>query len=136
MTQPRRPGDEFPHDEPVFQISIVSRMVGLHQQTIRSYERVGLIEPARSSGNTRLFSQRDVERLRQVVRLVNDLGINLAGVEVILRLREQIDALNDELQETRRELEALRAATGSGRPQPTDEDPGRGAREAGGGNAR
>ena len=54
--------------EPVFQISVVSRMVGIHQQTIRSYERVGLLNPARSSGNTRLFSPADVDRLRQVVR--------------------------------------------------------------------
>jgi len=71
-------------NEPVFQISVVSRMVGLHQQTIRSYERVGLISPARSRGNTRLYSSADVERLQQVVRLVSDLGVNLAGVDVIL----------------------------------------------------
>ena len=83
--------------EPVFQISVVSRMVGIHQQTIRSYERVGLLNPARSSGNTRLFSPADVDRLRQVVRLVNDLGINLAGVEVILRMSRQIKALQEQL---------------------------------------
>ena len=86
-----------PQHEPVFQISVVSRMVGIHQQTIRSYERVGLLNPARSSGNTRLFSPADVERLRQVVRLVNDLGINLAGVEVILRMSRQIEALQEQL---------------------------------------
>ncbi|MDA0366422.1 MAG: MerR family transcriptional regulator, partial [Chloroflexi bacterium] len=67
----------IPTNEPVFQISIVSRMVGIHQQTIRQYERIGLIQPARSEGNTRLFSHEDVDRLRQVVRLVNDLGVNL-----------------------------------------------------------
>ena len=65
---------------------------------------------ARSSGNTRLFSHADVERLRQVVRLVNDLGINLAGVEVILRLSRQIEALQQELAHTRGELERARAA--------------------------
>ena len=90
--------------EPVFQISVVSRMVGIHQQTIRSYERVGLLSPARSRGNTRLFSYADVERLRQVVRLVNDLGINLAGVEVILRLSREIAALQAELVEARAAL--------------------------------
>ena len=94
--------------EPVFQISVVSRMVGIHQQTIRSYERVGLLSPARSSGNTRLFSQADVERLRQVVRLVNDLGINLAGVEVILRLSREIAALQQELAEARAALARVR----------------------------
>ena len=103
-------GNNVPDYEPVFQISVVSRMVGIHQQTIRSYERVGLLSPARSSGNTRLFSYADVDRLRQVVRLVNDLGINLAGVEVILRLSRQIEALQQELVETRQELTAARAA--------------------------
>ena len=110
----------IPQHEPVFQISVVSRMVGIHQQTIRSYERVGLLNPARSSGNTRLFSHADVERLRQVVRLVNDLGINLAGVEVILRLSRQIEALQQELAETRQALDAARAAREGRRPQTTD----------------
>lgn len=100
---------EIPHDEPVFQISVVARMVGLHQQTIRSYERIGLLQPARSNGNTRLFSYRDVERLRQVIRLVNDLGVNLAGVEVILRLSRQIEELQQELTHTRDQLAEARA---------------------------
>lgn len=95
--------------EPLFQISVVSRMVGVHQQTIRSYERLGLLSPARSAGNTRLFSYADVERLQQVVRLVNDLGINLAGVEVIFRLSRQIEALQQQLEVTQRELAAARA---------------------------
>ena len=100
----------LPQDEPVFQISVVARMVGIHQQTIRAYERVGLLRPARSTGNTRLFSTGDVERLRQVVRLVSDLGINLAGVEVIFRLSSEIEALQQELAETQRELATARAA--------------------------
>ena len=79
--------NDIPHDEPVFQISVVARMVGLHQQTIRSYERIGLVQPARSGGNTRLFSFEDVERLRQVVRLVNDLGVSVSRAEEIDRLR-------------------------------------------------
>ena len=113
-----------PQHEPVFQISVVARMVSIHQQTIRSYERVGLLNPARSSGNTRLFSHADVERLRQVVRLVNDLGINLAGVEVILRLSRQIEALQQELAETRQELDAARSAREGRRPQATEEREG------------
>ncbi len=100
----------FSHDDPVFQISVVARMVGLHQQTIRSYERLGLLQPARSNGNTRLFSTADVERLRQVVRLVNDLGVNLAGVEVILQMRRQIEEMQAELERTRAELAEARAA--------------------------
>ena len=95
-------------NEPVFQISVVSRMVGLHQQTIRSYERVGLISPARSRGNTRLYSSADVERLQQVVRLVSDLGVNLAGVDVILRMSRQIEDLQTELGLIRGELQQLR----------------------------
>lgn len=98
----------FSEDEPVFQISVVSRMVGLHQQTIRTYERVGLVQPARSEGNKRLYSTADVERLRQVVRLVNDLGVNLAGVEVILGLLRQIEELRAEVDEARAALSEAR----------------------------
>ncbi len=98
----------FSEHEPVFQISVVSRMVGLHQQTIRTYERVGLIQPARSGGNTRLYSAADVERLRQVVRLVNDLGVNLAGVEVILGLLRQIEELRAALAEAQAETRSDR----------------------------
>jgi MerR family transcriptional regulator, heat shock protein HspR len=100
--------NEIPRDEPVFQISVVARMVGLHQQTIRSYERIGLVQPARSGGNTRLFSFEDIERLRQVVRLVNDLGVNLAGVEVILRLSRRIEELQAELERCQAELARVR----------------------------
>jgi MerR family transcriptional regulator, heat shock protein HspR len=100
--------NEIPRDEPVFQISVVARMVGLHQQTIRSYERIGLVQPARSGGNTRLFSFEDIERLRQVVRLVNDLGVNLAGVEVILRLSRRIEELQAELEHCQAELASVR----------------------------
>ncbi|MDA0301503.1 MAG: MerR family transcriptional regulator [Chloroflexi bacterium] len=117
-------GHSVPQHEPVFQISVVSRMVGIHQQTIRSYERVGLLNPARSSGNTRLFSHADVERLRQVVRLVNDLGINLAGVEVILRLSRQIEALQQELAQTRHERDEALAALEGRRPQATGDREG------------
>ena len=104
----------IPHDEPVFAISVVARMVGVHQQTLRSYERVGLVRPARSAGNTRLYSQRDVERLRQVLRLVSDLGVNLAGVDVILRMSRQIEQLQGDLAETRAEVERLTALVSGG----------------------
>ena len=103
-------------DEPVFAISVVARMVGIHQQTIRSYERVGLLRPARSQGNTRLFSHADVERLRTVVRLANDLGINLAGIEVILRLSQEIEGLQRELAAVRAERDEARATLEGRRP--------------------
>jgi MerR family transcriptional regulator/heat shock protein HspR len=85
-------------------------MVGVHQQTLRSYERQGLLQPSRSAGNRRLYSQRDIERLRQVLRLVTDLGVNLAGVDVILRMTAQIEDLQSQLADARTELARLRAA--------------------------
>ena len=99
----------FPPDEPVFQISVVARVVGVHQQTLRAYERVGFVRPHRTRGNTRLYSQQDIEQLQQVVRLVNDLGINLAGVEVILRMGRQIEELRGEAGQLREEISRLRS---------------------------
>jgi MerR family transcriptional regulator/heat shock protein HspR len=100
----------------VFQISVVAEMVGVHQQTLRSYERIGLVTPARSSGNTRLYSFADVERVRQVLRLVEELGVNLAGADVILRMGAQIEEMRAaleqqarDLDDARREIERLRA---------------------------
>ena len=93
-------------DEPVFAISVVARMVGLHAQTLRMYERMGLVEPARSAGNVRRYSQADVERLRQVVRMVEELGVNLAGAQVALGLLRQIEELRVELDTTRAALAA------------------------------
>ncbi len=80
-------------DEPLFQISVVSKIIGIHQQTIRSYERLGFVRPARSNGNTRLFSSRDIEQIGQIVSWISDLGLNLAGVEVMLRMQTQINDL-------------------------------------------
>ena len=95
-------------DEPLFQISVVARVVGLHEQTIRSYERIGLVRPHRTRGNRRLFSQRDVDRLQQVVRLVEDLGVNLAGVDVVLRMSRQIEELQARLERAHEEIAQLR----------------------------
>ncbi len=90
--------------EPRYVISIASRMVGVETYTLRYYERMGLVEPERSSGRLRLYSERDIERLRQIKTLMNDLGINLAGVEVVLRLMERLAALQDELEEMREQF--------------------------------
>ena len=111
-----RAGEWGAHEEPVFQISVVARMVGVHQQTLRQYERLGLVEPHRTAGNRRLYSQRDVQRLRQALGLVEDLGVNLAGAEVILRMNRQIEALQRQLGEARTEIERLRLLAERQRP--------------------
>lgn len=86
-------------DNPCYVISVAAQMVELHPQTLRYYERIGLVVPARSPGNLRLYSPNDIERLRKVCRLTDDLGVNLAGADVILRLTETIAQLQAEMQE-------------------------------------
>jgi MerR family transcriptional regulator/heat shock protein HspR len=93
-------------DEPCYVISVAARMVDLHPQTLRYYERIGLVVPARSAGNLRLYCQNDIERLRKVCRLTNELGVNLAGVDVILRLTATIKQLQAEMDEMRTALES------------------------------
>ncbi|GAB4575542.1 MAG: heat shock transcriptional regulator HspR [Anaerolineae bacterium] len=95
-------------DVPRYTISVVARLVNLHPQTLRNYEESGLVVPQRSQGNFRLYTERDVQRLRKIVRLTNDLGVNLAGVEIILNLTERLESLQAELDTLRTELEALR----------------------------
>lgn len=84
----------------LFMISVVSEMLGIHPQTLRLYEREGFIKPKRSGGNTRLYSEEDVEKLEMVLRLTRELGVNLAGVEVILSMREKMEQMQREMQET------------------------------------
>lgn len=83
--------------KPLYVISIVAELLGLHPQTLRQYERMGLIVPSRTEGNTRLYSEEDVERLRYITLLTKEMGVNLAGVEIIMQMREQIDALNRQI---------------------------------------
>ncbi|MDH4137993.1 MAG: MerR family transcriptional regulator [Anaerolineae bacterium] len=92
-------------DEPCYVISVVAKLVDLHPQTLRRYEEIGLIKPARASGR-RLYSSRDLERLRRINRLVNDLGVNLAGVEVILNMSERLEYLQKEMNRMQAEFEA------------------------------
>lgn len=80
-----------------FSISAVAKMFSVHQQTIRLYEKEGLISPKRSDGNTRLFSEDDVDKLEQIIYLTHELGINLAGVEMVLKLQKQIKKLQREI---------------------------------------
>ena len=98
----------IPHDEPVFQISVVARMIGVHQQTLRTYERLGLVAPARTSGNQRMYSQRDVEVLQRLRQYIDDLGVNLAGAEVLMRLTRQVEQLQDDLDAALGEIARLR----------------------------
>ena len=85
--------------EPRYVISVAARMVGAHAQTLRTYERLGLVDPARTQGNFRLYSERDIRRVHRIKMLIEDLGVNLAGVEVILRMSAQMSALQRRLQE-------------------------------------
>jgi len=93
----------------MYVISIAARLVGVHQQTLRYYERAGLVEPKRTGGNIRMYSNADIQKVRTLQRLMDELGVNLAGVDIILRMSEQIRQLQDELAATRAELDRLRA---------------------------
>jgi MerR family transcriptional regulator, heat shock protein HspR len=103
-------GDEAPGE--YFTISIVSQMYGLHPQTLRLYEREGLLVPHRSEGNRRLYSREDLRRLKIILSLTRDLGVNLAGVEIILGMRDRMRALQKEVQEFVQQLrqEVMREA--------------------------
>lgn len=92
-------------DEPRYVISVAAQLLQVHPQTLRLYEREGLIEPGRSRGKIRLYSDRDIERLRMMQRLTTDLGVNLAGAEVIMNMRTLILDLQRQLAEIRRELD-------------------------------
>jgi MerR family transcriptional regulator, heat shock protein HspR len=80
-----------------FSISAVAKMFSVHQQTVRMYEKQGLISPKRSDGNTRLFSEEDIDRLELIIHLTHNLGINLAGVEMVLKLKRQIAGLKKQM---------------------------------------
>lgn len=95
------------NDEPRYVISIAARMLGIQTHTLRYYERIGVIEPKRSQGNIRLYSEGDIALLRRVKTLVEDMGVNLAGVEVILRLMQRMNEMHNELEKLHNELEKL-----------------------------
>jgi MerR family transcriptional regulator/heat shock protein HspR len=80
-----------------YSISVVAKMFSVHQQTVRMYEKEGLISPKRSEGNTRLFSEEDVDRLEEIINLTTKWGVNLAGVEIILRLQKKISKLQEDM---------------------------------------
>lgn len=87
-----------PSCEPVYLISVAARMSGLHPQTLRLYERMGLIKPYRIGKSKRLYSEADIERLRRIQHFTQELGVNLAGVDIILRLLERMEQINSEVE--------------------------------------
>jgi len=95
------------NDEPRYVISIAARILGTQTYTLRYYERIGLIEPKRSQGNIRLYSDRDIDLLRRVKALVEDMGVNLAGVEVILRLVQRMGEMQNEIEKLESEVKRL-----------------------------
>jgi|SRR5579884_363658 MerR family transcriptional regulator/heat shock protein HspR len=102
------PMDDPRNDDGYFVISVAARVLNVHPQTLRYYERAGLIRPSRSRGNIRLYSANDLNRARYIKRLIEELGVNLAGVEVIMNLTERIRKLEEENQQLRAQLERLR----------------------------
>jgi len=99
---------DIDNDEPRYVISIAARILGIQSHTLRYYERIGIIEPSRSRGNIRLYSERDIAQLRRVKTLMDDLGINSAGVEVILRMSRRMTELQHHVEELEAELDKFR----------------------------
>jgi len=91
-------------DRPRYMISVAAELVGMHPQTLRMYEQKGLVRPQRTAGNTRLYSEADLERLRLIQRLTTELGLNLAGVEAVLGLEEQLQRMQSRMELLEREM--------------------------------
>jgi MerR family transcriptional regulator/heat shock protein HspR len=94
-------------DQGVYMISVAAELAHMHPQTLRIYEARGLIQPQRSPKNTRLYSQRDVERLRRIQQMTSEQGLNLAGVETVLAMEKRVEEMRAELERTRRRAEKL-----------------------------
>ncbi|HXF56248.1 MAG TPA: helix-turn-helix transcriptional regulator [Actinomycetota bacterium] len=104
----RKEQPERDEERGVYVISVAAELAGVHPQTLRIYERKGLIRPARTAGNTRRYSERDIERLRMIQRLTQELGINLAGVKRIVEMEGELEQLRARLERMDRELERAR----------------------------
>ena len=102
--------ERIPEDEPCYVISVAAKLANLHPQTLRYYDRIGLLRPSRTAGRTRLYSQRDVETLRKIARLTEELGVNLAGVEVVLNMSQRIEELQEEMAKLQQQADARTAA--------------------------
>ncbi len=99
---------EMNEREPRYVISVAARMLDVQTYTLRYYEKVGVIQPRRSQGNVRLYSDYDIALLKRVKSLVDDMGINLPGVEVVLRMMQRVDELQQALEQAQDEIEQLR----------------------------
>lgn len=88
----------------LYMISVVADMFNIHPQTLRAYEREGLLRPTRTDGNTRLYSEEDLERIELILRLTKEMGVNLAGVEVILNMRERMEEMQQRMNDMFREM--------------------------------
>ncbi|ADR19046.1 heat shock protein transcriptional repressor HspR [Calditerrivibrio nitroreducens] len=86
-------------DRPLYAISIVAEMLNIHPQTLRQYERCELIKPSRTIGNVRLYSEEDIEKLKFIITLTRDMGVNLAGVEIILKMRQQMEEMRQQMEQ-------------------------------------
>jgi MerR family transcriptional regulator, heat shock protein HspR len=95
------------YEEPVYLISVVAKVLTIHPQTLRQYEREGLVLPSRTDGKMRLYSQRDIDKIKMIQRLTRDLGVNLAGVDVIMQLKDKIDECEEMIESLRTELSGL-----------------------------
>jgi MerR family transcriptional regulator/heat shock protein HspR len=91
-------------ETPRYMISVAADLVGMHPQTLRIYEQKGLLRPQRTGGNTRLYSDADLERLRTIQRLTSELGLNLAGVELVLRMEHQLQRMQAQVERIEREM--------------------------------
>jgi MerR family transcriptional regulator/heat shock protein HspR len=91
-------------DRPIYMISVAAELVGMHPQTLRIYENKGLVRPKRTRGNTRLYSERDLDRLRLIQRLTTELGLNLAGVELVLRLEDELRKAHARIERLERQM--------------------------------
>ena len=96
--------------KPRYVISVAARIIGIEAHTLRYYERLGLLQPERSSGNIRLYSEEDIDRLRYIKTLMSDCGVNLAGVEVALRLMQRMKEMQQQLEEMERKVKLIAEA--------------------------
>ena len=95
------------YEEPVYLISVVAKVLTIHPQTLRQYEREGLVLPSRTDGKMRLYSQRDIDKIKMIQRLTRDLGVNLAGVDIIMQLKDKIDEYEEMIESLRNEISGL-----------------------------